>query len=196
MSEIIIVEQTDDANIINRGTGAGGARTNHNGLFYESITDLKPLFSSFISNKKNNYNRVQFVGYEQEFINVNQSALHRYMNNKNEKNKNIQPAAGCKKPDEAYINETTKQIFIIEKKFQQGSGSVDEKIQTGPFKKRHYKKLFQNYNVHYIYCLSDWFKRDEYKSVLEYLEESEIPVFWGNDADYKNKIVDFICLQN
>jgi hypothetical protein len=117
------------------------------------------------------------------------------MENNNEKNINIQPAAGCKKPDEAYINETRKQLFIIEKKFQQGPGSVDEKLQTGLFKKTHYKKLFPNYTIHYVYCLSDWFKREEYMSVLEYLQESNIPVFWGNDADYKNKMVDFICLQ-
>lgn len=42
-------------------------------------------------------------------------------------NKSIPIAHGCKQPDECYINEKTKTIFIIEKKFQQISGSVCEK---------------------------------------------------------------------
>ena len=43
-------------------------------------------------------------------------------------NSTMQPAAGCKQPDEAYIDLNRKMVFIIEKKFQQTPGSVDEKI--------------------------------------------------------------------
>ena len=34
---------------------------------------------------------------------------------------------GCKEPDECYIDNANKTMFIIEKKFQQVSGSVCEK---------------------------------------------------------------------
>lgn len=197
--EIIVDDEPVSTTILNKGTGAGGANTNANGLPYEQKTDLKTLYSScnFIKNKKENYQIIRFIGYDSiELINANKSWLHKYMEKNNEKNTNIIPACGCKEPDEAYINESKKILFVIEKKFQQGTGSVDEKLQTGPFKKMHYRKLFPNYKIHYIYCLSDWFKRPAYASELEYLIECDIPIFWGNDDDCKNKIIDFICSQN
>ena len=51
------------------------------------------------------------------------------------------------------------------------TGSVDEKLQTCDFKKKQYKKLLSqiNIDVEYIYLLSDWFKKPEYKDVLDYI---------------------------
>jgi hypothetical protein len=109
-----------------------------------------------------------------------------------EKNTELQPAAGCKEPDEAYIDTAQKVIYIIEKKFQQTSGSVDEKIQTGHFKKIHYEELFPNYTINYIYCLSDWFKKDDYKSTLNYLKKIGIPIFWGSSETFKEDMIEFI----
>lgn len=180
-------------NQINKGNKAGGANTNVNGLSYEEKTDLSHLYVSCIQEKKDKKRIIKFEGYNEELINVNKSALHKYMADIGEKNTNLQPAAGCKEPDEAYVNISKRAVYIIEKKFQQTPGSVDEKLQTGPFKKHHYSKLFPNYKLHYIYCLSDWFKREEYTSVLEYLSDSNIPIFWGNDTNYKSLMIDFIC---
>jgi hypothetical protein len=153
------------------------------------------LYTECVQEKKEKARKIKFAGFDGELINVNKSALHKYMTKIGEKNTDLQPAAGCKEPDEAYVDNTRKAVYIIEKKFQQTPGSVDEKLQTGPFKKYHYGKLFPNYTVHYIYCLADWFKREEYMSVLEYLEESDIPIFWGNDTEYKKNIIDFICFR-
>ena len=50
----------------------------------------------------------------------------------------MEKAHGCKNPDECYIDKESKNMFIIEKKFQQCSGSVCEKIQTPHFKKWQY----------------------------------------------------------
>jgi hypothetical protein len=49
-------------------------------------------------------------------------------------------------------------LFIIECKFQQVAGSVDEKLQTCDFKRKQYQKLFSkaNIEVEYMYLLSDW----------------------------------------
>jgi hypothetical protein len=56
-------------------------------------------------------------------------------------------------------------------KYQEVTGSVDEKLQTCDFKKKQYKKLMAplNIEVEYIYILSDWFRKAEYKDVLDYV---------------------------
>ena len=176
--------------IINKGTGAGGANTNKNGLIFEEVVDLKDGYESIQPSRNGIGSEVTFKGYLRTFIEVSKSALHKYMKEIRQKNMTLKPAAGCKQPDEAYIDLEEKNIFIIEKKFQQTSGSVDEKLQTGCFKQLHYKELFPNFKIHYMYCLSDWFQRDEYKSVLNYLKDGGIHVFWGNSE--KEKIIEFI----
>ncbi len=74
-------------------------------------------------------------------------------------------------PDDAIyvINDNT--VYIIEVKFQIVAGSVDEKLQTCDFKKKQYRKLFSslNYEVEYLYVLSDWFRKEEYKDVRDYI---------------------------
>jgi hypothetical protein len=74
-------------------------------------------------------------------------------------------------PDNALYVINNNTIFIIEIKFQNVSGSVDEKLQTCDFKKKQYMKLFSslNYEVEYIYILSEWFKKEEYKDVRDYI---------------------------
>ena len=194
-----IIEDDDNVEtvkIVNKGTGAGGANTNVNGLSYEDKTNLEPLYTVLKTekiDKKTELKTIKFPNYEISLINANKSKLYKYLKGINEKNTTLQPAAGCKEPDEAYIDNVRKTIFIIEKKFQQTEGSVDEKIQTGPFKKFHYSQQFPNYKIHYIYCLSDWFKRAEYTSVLDYLLNNDIPIFWGNDENYKNNIITYLC---
>lgn len=174
--------------IYNQGIGAGGANTNINGLSYEELTDLKSMYKSCTQTL--NRSEIQFEGYDNTFIKVNKSALYHYMKQIGEMNTELIPAAGCKQPDEAYIYKNI--LFILEKKFQQTSGSVDEKIQTGSFKKIHYGELFPNFKIYYIYCLSDWFKKDEYKSVLSYLKRNDIPIFWGSSLTFKEDIIQFI----
>jgi len=177
---------------VNKGTGAGGSKTNLNGLTYEDKTNLESLFSEMNINKIGT-KTIKFINYDYTFINANKSILYKYLEKNGERNIKLQKASGCKLPDEAYIDITRKIIFIIEKKFQQTPGSVDEKIQTGPFKKLHYSEQFPNYTINYIYCLSDWFKSDEYNSVLNYLQKNNIPIFWGNDIEYKDNIIKFMC---
>ena len=75
-------------------------------------------------------------------------------------------------PDEVIYVLNSNTLFVLEKKFQTGSGSVDEKLQTCDFKKKQYVKLFQDIprNVEYIYVLSDWFTDNKYK---DYLDDKE-----------------------
>lgn len=74
-------------------------------------------------------------------------------------------------PDDAIYVIKDNTVYIIEIKFQNVAGSVDEKLQTCDFKKKQYQKLFSalNYEVEYIYVLSDWFRKEEYKDVRDYI---------------------------
>jgi len=74
-------------------------------------------------------------------------------------------------PDEALYVIVKNTLFVIEMKYQEVAGSVDEKLQTCDFKKKQYRKLMAplNIEVEYIYILSDWFRKPEYKDVLDYV---------------------------
>ena len=74
-------------------------------------------------------------------------------------------------PDDAIYVIKDNTINIIEIKFQSGEGSVDEKLQTCDFKKKQYQKLLSslNYEVQYIYILNDWFRKEAYKDVRDYI---------------------------
>lgn len=74
-------------------------------------------------------------------------------------------------PDDALYVMDKKTVFIIEVKFQQVAGSVDEKLQTCDFKKKQYLKLVQGLGmrIEYVYILNDWFQNPAYKDVLDYI---------------------------
>lgn len=75
-------------------------------------------------------------------------------------------------PDDALLVIVRETLFIIEVKFQQVTGSVDEKLQTCDFKRKQYLKLVTplGLKVEYVYVLSDWFKVPKYKDVLDYIQ--------------------------
>lgn len=186
--KLILVEpNTTEENITNKGTGAGGSNTNKNGLPYEKLTDLCDMTTIL---KKNEFsNTIIFNGNNKSFINTKQANLFKCMND--EMNTNITKGHGCKNPDECYIDKESKNIFIIEKKFQQCNGSVCEKIQTPDFKLWQYSRTFPDYNIIYIYCLSDWFKKNCIAEI-EYLDFKNVCYFWGSSETYKDDIINFI----
>jgi hypothetical protein len=74
-------------------------------------------------------------------------------------------------PDDAIYVISNNTVFIIEVKYQEVAGSVDEKLQTCGFKLNQYKKLFAplNHKVEYLYILNNWFRKSEYKDTLDYI---------------------------
>ena len=90
--------------IINNETGAGGANTNKNGLSYEEYTDLKSKYKSCNFINKDRIYQVAFEGYQRKFIKAHKSTLHKYRKKLGQFNLSVTPIAGCKQPDEAYIN--------------------------------------------------------------------------------------------
>lgn len=76
-------------------------------------------------------------------------------------------------PDNVFINYGTRTAFIIEVKYQITAGSVDEKLQTCHFKLGQYRKLLEpaGYRVNFCYVLNAWFRKDEYRDTLNYIQE-------------------------
>ncbi|NQU83243.1 MAG: hypothetical protein HQ536_00880, partial [Parcubacteria group bacterium] len=74
-------------------------------------------------------------------------------------------------PDDAIFVIVNNTFFILEIKFQEVTGSTDEKLQTCDFKIKQYRKLLSRLNVEveYVYILNDWFKSPKYKDVLDYI---------------------------
>lgn len=164
-----------------------GSNANKNGILYEEITDLN---DKIIIVKKNKFsNTIKFNNSDKLFITTKKTNLFKCM--KDVIDTKIKKAHGCKNPDECYINKEFKNIFIIEKKFQQCSGSVCEKIQTPDFKLWQYSRTFPDYNIIYMYCLSEWFEKN-CTAEIEYLDFKHIPYFWGNSKTYKNDIINFM----
>jgi hypothetical protein len=184
---VLVVPNTNEDTIKNKGIGAGGSKTNKNGLPYEKLTDLDDRTTILEKNKFSN--KIIFNDNKKTFIKTKQANLFKCM--KDEMDINIEKGHGCKNPDECYIDKECKNIFIIEKKFQQCSGSVCEKIQTPDFKLWQYSRTFPGYNIIYIYCLSDWFKKNCIAE-LEYLDFKNICYFWGSCQTYKDDIINFI----
>jgi hypothetical protein len=90
-------------------------------------------------------------------------------------------------PDDALLVIVRETLFIIEVKYQQVEGSVDEKLQTCDFKRKQYLKLVTplGLKVEYVYVLSDWFKVPKYKDVLDYIQSvnchykfGSLPLAW------------------
>jgi len=90
-------------------------------------------------------------------------------------------------PDDALLVIVRETLFIIEVKYQQVAGSVDEKLQTCDFKCKQYLKLVAGLGlkVEYVYVLNDWFKKPEYKDTLDYIHSvnchykfNSLPLAW------------------
>ena len=73
-----------------------------------------------------------------------------------------------------------KKKIIAEIKNQSKSGSVDEKLETGPYKLDYYKEIFNKYNykVYYIYILNNFFNNIRYNRIIDYNSKNGIrPLF-------------------
>ncbi len=85
-------------------------------------------------------------------------------------------------PDQAIFIIKNNIIYIIEIKFQKVNGSVDEKLQTCDFKKKHYEKLFYELNikVKFIYLLNEWFKKEMYTDTLNYINSVDCNYYFDS----------------
>lgn len=140
--------------------GKGGSHTNQTGLPFEKRsnladnlkTDLSEQYSlipyqfndSSNKSKALTYNvirladktRVGIIAQKHQFYRVLDQEFSMYNVNHKEW-----------QPDEAFINLENKTVYIVEKKWQQTSGSVDEKIFGFVNKRRLYQEIFNQQQI-------------------------------------------------
>lgn len=156
----------------------GGAQTNRYGLLFEQSTSLNDALKNNGFEIYNNYE----VYYNGHFlgISINQAKFSTiFLKSKGIDYHNYNSKRWD--PDEAFINEINKTVYIIEKKFQHSSGSVDEKLATFLFKTYEYEKLIRpiGYSVQYIYLLSSkWFSRSQYDDYYEFMKMYNCPYYF------------------
>ena len=174
--------------MIKGGTGGGNTTT---GLRFEQRTDIRQIFENIES-----YSIIESTnrtGYEIWF---NHEKLA-YCFKKRELYRFLEQEPYCVnwqehlskrlEPDNALFVIVRDTLFIIEIKFQQVSGSVDEKLQTCDFKRKQYSKLVRDlgWRVEYVYVLNDWFRDPVYRDTLDYIHSmnchylfNEVPLAW------------------
>jgi hypothetical protein len=189
--------------LINRGTGAGGAATNINGKSFEE--------------KTNNEHRLLAAGWTRHPISCGKGKYSFYLQSPDGHMKFVSQG-GLKAyatsvwnkqlfrcPDEAYIIDTPAGIIlkILEKKNQNGPGSVDQKLGLGNWFKREYMKALGNtiVAVDYGFCISSYLKHQyllsspKWDAMRDLLAEDCIPVLFGDDDDYFTNLHAWIGLE-
>ncbi len=181
----------------NRGTGAGGAATNVNGIAFETKTSNEPrLLASGFERKPIPKCKGKYAYFleKDSTVYLTQNGLKQYM----------MSTFGIelfREPDEAYLRKEgdTYVLKILEKKNQNVEGSVDTKLLSGNSFRREYQiALDERFRVEYAYCISDFLKRKyvlddkKYRILRQILSEDKIPVFFGDDEDYFTQLDEWI----
>ena len=146
----------------------GGAKTNYNGLRFEQTTSLAAALEGVGFQV---INGAVYRGGEQLGLLVPKQKFYTHFLIPS----GIEYRAYNSKrwlPDEAFVRPGERTVYIIEKKFQNSPGSVDEKLPNCHFKKWEYEKLVSplGYRVEYIYVLNDWFLDSQYLDTLQYID--------------------------
>lgn len=172
--------------MITGGKGGGNTAT---GLIFEASFDLSTLFDQIdgytLKNTTNNSGIEIYFNDEKVARCFKKHEFYRFLSEFEIKWEGILSKQLL--PDNGLFVIIRDTLFIIEIKFQQVAGSVDEKLQTCDFKRKQYSKLVQslNWKVEYVYVLNDWFKHNSYKDTLDYISSmnchylfNKIPLKW------------------
>lgn len=156
----------------------GGAQTNINGLLFEQTTSLDDALreAGFIISENHVYDpKANLVGLSLPKYDLYKTLLKIHGIDYRDK------ISKRYLPDDSFLNISTNVLYIIEKKFQSQSGSVDEKLATFPFKRYVYERLVDGLNlqIKYLYVLSDWFNKPRYSDYYDYMKENECDYFFN-----------------
>ncbi|PNV83660.1 MAG: hypothetical protein C0627_03740 [Sulfurimonas sp.] len=162
--------------MIRGGIGGGNTQT---GIHFEGIVDIVTYLQNDVEGysciQKSLNSKRQSMGFDIYYNgqlvaeSFKKHELYRYLDYIGVDWKNILSKRLL--PDDAIYVINNNVVFIIEVKYQEVGGSVDEKLQTCGFKLNQYRRLFAplNHNVEYIYILNDWFRKREYQDTLDYI---------------------------
>ena len=190
ISEVVI------PTIKNKGTGAGGAKTNVNGKSFEEKTDneTRLLSSGFIrkeipgckSTNKYGYYLIKVISRTESITYLTQSGLKAYFAHFFKKEM-------CRSPDEAYLFRKGDKytLKILEKKNQNTAGSVDTKLLAGRGFIDEYELLLgEDFNIRYGFCISAFLKNDyiadcaKSRALRHINKKYGIDVLYGDDENY------------
>lgn len=189
---------------MNKGTGAGGANTNHNGLTFESKTSIEPKLNEYkyvLKNIKIKKRKGIYYEYKDDNITIiyfKKNGFKLFF----EKEFNIKT---YRQPDEAYLIKKDDNFIlkILEKKNQNVEGSIEEKLKTGAFNKREYELMLNihddlKFNIIYTFCVSKFLQNKlesddiKYINIRKIMKEDNIDILFGDDEDYQNKLCEWI----
>ena len=189
--------------IVNQGTGAGGANTNKMGKSFEEKTENESrlLAQGFVKHFIMEKNKGKFNYYLEKRESPTSSTIYLTQGGLKLYFKNQFDVDMHRCPDEAYLiqNENHYTLKILEKKCQNVPGSVDTKLLAGNGFIRDYKKCLKSvadktFTVIYAFCISDFLKQDyvantqKSNNLREILEEDNIAVLFGDDDDYYEQL--------
>lgn len=166
-------------------TSGGGSQTNHNGLKFERDTDFSELVSQLekysleeiIYDDKKKYRGFD-VYRDDKFVGkiVPHTRFYDWLKEINLENTNAKHGD----PDECFINYENKTVYIIEKKWQQTSGSVDEKLFGFGNKRRLYQRILDSvedpFSVQFVFVGNDFFKQKSYRNYFEMLRGDGVKI--------------------
>jgi len=201
----------EQSNTINKGTGAGGSNTNVNGKSFEMKTSNEPrlLQSGFVRKNipgvgdkiKNGFYYEKQITPTTTVVYLTQGGLKAYF-------KHFFGKEMCRCPDEAYLFEqkdgddgVSYTLKILEKKNQNTSGSVDTKLLAGKAFIDEYIYCLGGdgdgdgdsetvFKVEYAFCINEFLKKDyiadtKKSKALRFIHKKDgISVLFGDDTDY------------
>jgi hypothetical protein len=194
------METSESATIKNRGTGAGGARTNETGLSFEAKTSIIPHLLEtygFVLKKDKDIPYYARETPTKNYFFFQKSALKKYC-------KKRFNAALYREPDECLLIEdkTTDHYIlkVIEKKNQNVAGSVDTKLYAGPgFKFEYGSALGTKFTIQYAFTLSTFlmniYNEPKKEPMRRFNEKEEIPVFHGESPTYYTELFQWLGLE-
>lgn len=201
IKKLIIIENIGDSKaLINKGTGAGGKNTNHNGKKFENLTCNQ---TNLLNNdyQKQSINKTKYGYYlhksfpNKEIFFTSQSGFRSFM--KKFYNKDV-----YRYPDEAYIIKSPSQptlIKILEKKNQNMEGSVETKLLAGPSLCQEYQlNLGDEFKVSYGFTVSSFLQKKfestskKYMTIKYILEQNHIPILYGEEDNYFTQLNEWI----
>jgi len=178
-----------------RNVSGGGAKTNTNGLFFEEVHSLEKAIDAREEFTLININPSKGKIWSSEVYNTTDGNLLGIVTQKHGFYTDIVEPQGVNweeilssklLPDNVFINYAKQTIYLVEMKYQESGGSVDEKMQTGPFKLHQYQRLTSHfrdkYDVQLIYFLNEYFLASKYDDVKEYLKSQDIKVITDNGS--------------
>ena len=160
----------------NRGTGAGGYKTNASGKPFEDAVRMVPNGQT--------YNE-EFTYFEQNAFNIHMKDLYKGT-----------PGSKAFRPDGAYVSGDRRRVFILECKNQSCAGSVDEKLLTGQTKVELYRNKYPGVEIHFAFVLREaWFNKVAYVEWLDILKKHGIAILWVKDVNVSPGCYDFDSTQ-